>query len=168
MRIGSVTPQGGERGREGNDEPEHSAWERPTVAVAESATGGLVMGRIVRTPDSGAWFKGGVVAYHTTTKQSLLGVAPGPVVTERAVREMARGVRDLLNADVGIATSGVAGPESVEGQPVGTVFIGWSTTGSSDVLHVELEGDPDQIREQAVDLTFRQLERARVLLRAQI
>ncbi|HVR79633.1 MAG TPA: CinA family protein [Acidimicrobiia bacterium] len=166
MRIGLATPQRAQSGKEG-DEPETSAWERPTVAVAESATGGLVMGRIVRTPDSGAWFKGGVVAYHTTVKQSLLGVAPGPMVAERAVREMARGVRDLLDADIGIATSGVAGPESVEGQPVGTIYIGWSTTGPSDVLHVKLEGDPDQIREQAVDLTFRQMKRARALFRKQ-
>ena len=146
---------------------EHPGWKSPTVAVAESATGGLIMSRIVRTPDSGTWFKGGVVAYDATIKQSLLGVPPGPVVTEQAVCQMARGVRELLKADIGVATSGVAGPESVEGQPVGTVFIGWSASGTTNVLHVKLDGDPDQIREEAVDLAFRQVESARTLLRRQ-
>jgi nicotinamide-nucleotide amidase len=69
-----------------------------------------------------------------------------------------------LGADVGIATTGVAGPESVEGQPVGTVFIGWSSTGSSDVLCLKLDGSPDQIREQTIDLAYRQLEQVRALL----
>lgn len=143
------------------------SWDRPTVAVAESVTGGLVMGRIVRTPDTGGWFKGGVVAYHSGSKQDLLQVPPGRVVTARTAHQMARGVRKLLGADVGIATTGVAGPESVEGQPVGTVFIGWSSADNSDVLCVKLDGDPDEIREQTVDLACRQLEQVRALLREQ-
>ena len=130
----------------------------PTVAVAESCTGGLLMARIVATPTSGDWFIGGLVAYHAETKFDLLGVEPGPVVTARAAEQMAEGVRQLLRADVGISTTGVAGPETEEGVPVGTVFVGVADGGAVQSHRLRLEGDPDEIRERAVDFAVAQLQ----------
>jgi nicotinamide-nucleotide amidase len=94
-----------------------------TLAVAESCTGGLIASRLALVPGAGSVFQGGVVAYDAAVKRSLLGVAPGPVVNEAAAGEMAVGVRRLLGADVGYATSGVAGPDDAEGIPPGTVCL---------------------------------------------
>ena len=124
------------------------------VAVAESCTGGLVMARIVAMPGSGDWFVGGLVAYAAEVKFQVLGVAPGPVVTAEAAKQMASGVRRLLQADIGFATTGVAGPETEEGQPVGTVFIGSDIRGETAAHRHHLSGSPDDIRDQAVALVL--------------
>lgn len=105
------------------------------LAVAESLTGGLLASEFVAVPGSSRVFSGGVVAYDTALKRSVLGVdaellrARGPVDAEVA-RQMARGVRracavDGREADIGIATTGVAGPEPdpQTGQPPGTVWV---------------------------------------------
>jgi PncC family amidohydrolase len=133
-----------------------------TVAVAESCTGGLLSTRIVEIPGSGEWFKGGLVAYDAEVKHRLLGVTEEQVITPQAAREMANGVRELLDADIGVATTGVAGPESEEGQPVGTVFVGVSVDGVSRSISLALEGDPSTIREEAVEHALRQVLQARV------
>lgn len=131
---------------------------RPTVAVAESCTGGLLMARLVGIPESGDWFKGGLVAYHREVKFDLLGVDPGPVVTAPAAEQMAEGVRRLLGAEIGISTTGVAGPETEEGQPVGSVFVGVSDDAGLQSYHLQLDGVPDEIRAQAVDFALHRLE----------
>jgi nicotinamide-nucleotide amidase len=101
------------------------------LAVAESLTGGLVAARLTSVPGASTWFAGGIISYGEDVKQSLLGVSPGPVVSEGAAGEMALRVRDLLNADIGLSLTGVAGPTSQDGQPVGTVFVGLAlATGS--------------------------------------
>lgn len=94
------------------------------VAVAESLTAGLVSARLASVPGASAWLAGAVVCYGEDVKRELLGVGPGPVVSERAAKEMALGVARLLHAQVGLSLTGVAGPETQDGQPVGTVFIG--------------------------------------------
>ncbi|MCX3060493.1 CinA family protein [Streptomyces beihaiensis] len=99
-----------------------------TLAVAESLTGGLVAATLVEVPGASKAFRGSVTAYATELKHRLLGVdaellaAHGPVHPEVAL-EMADGVREALGADWGIATTGVAGPDPQDGQPVGTVFV---------------------------------------------
>ncbi len=75
---------------------------------------------------------------------------------------MAEGVRRRLNADVGIAVTGVAGPEEQEGQPVGTVFCGWAIGDEVDAVHVQLPGDRRRIREFAT-ITLLDLLRRRLL-----
>ena len=90
-----------------------------TVAVAESVTGGYVVGRLCAVPGAGDVVRGAIVAYDHGLKQTMLGLPEGPVVTEEAVLAMARGARERLGADVGLATTGVAGPEELEGRPVG-------------------------------------------------
>ena len=136
-----------------------------TVAVAESLTGGLVVSSIVSVPGSSAVLRGGVVAYATDVKAALLGVdetllsAHGPV-HPRVARQMADGVRrtlghDGLPADVGIATTGIAGPVSPDGQPVGTVHVAVSTPLGSRVESVQLAGDGAAIRAEAAALAVR-------------
>jgi nicotinamide-nucleotide amidase len=102
------------------------------LATAESCTGGLIASRITDIPGSSAYFLGGVVAYANQVKLDLLGVPPGMLaqfgaVSEQTVLEMARGVRSLLRADIGLSVSGIAGPGGgTPEKPVGTVWIGLS------------------------------------------
>jgi nicotinamide-nucleotide amidase len=130
-----------------------------TVGVAESLTGGLVAASLVAVPGASAVLRGAVVAYATDIKQSVLGVdatllaAHGPV-HPRVARQMAEGVRRALGdgaeqADVGIATTGIAGPVSPDGQPVGTVHLAVSTPLGSRVESLVLTGTRDEIRAEA-------------------
>jgi nicotinamide-nucleotide amidase len=121
-----------------------------TLGLAESLTGGLVGARITAVPGASRWFRGGIVSYASDVKRALLGVADGPVVSEAAVRDMATGACDRLGADVGLALSGVAGPDGQEGQPVGTVWIGSSLGGDVEAVRVVLPGDRELIRQFAV------------------
>jgi nicotinamide-nucleotide amidase len=132
-----------------------------TLAVAESLTGGLMAARLCSVPGASAHFRGGVVAYAPEVKFSLLGVPEGPVVTEAAAQAMAEGVRRTLGADVGLATTGVAGPSEEEGVPVGTVFVGLALGGSAESVRLRLPGDRERIRSfstiSAFDLLRRRL-----------
>ena len=100
-----------------------------TLAAAESLTGGLVLATLVSVPGASAAVRGGVVAYATDTKTSMLGVdrdlldRAGPV-DPHVVTAMATGVRERFGADWGIATTGVAGPDTQNGKAVGTVYLG--------------------------------------------
>ncbi|MFF4757520.1 CinA family protein [Streptomyces sp. NPDC001292] len=99
-----------------------------TVAVAESLTGGLVAAEITAVPGASKVFRGSVTAYATELKHRLLGVdatllAERGAVDPQVAAQMAAGVRKALEADWGIATTGVAGPDPQDGQPVGTVFV---------------------------------------------
>ena len=119
-----------------------------TMAVAESFTGGLVASRLVNVAGSSAWFKGGVVAYDSELKFGVLGVTRGPVVTADTARQMAEGVRRVSGSDVGLATTGVAGPEPQEDVPVGTVFLGLALPDQpSEAIELRLPGDRDRIRQ---------------------
>ncbi|MEA2590115.1 MAG: nicotinamide-nucleotide amidase, partial [Actinomycetota bacterium] len=120
-----------------------------SLAVAESVTGGLVASRLVDVPGSSAWFRGGVVAYDSEIKFDLLDVARGPVVSEEAAIQMARGVRARLGADVGLAVTGVAGPAEQDGQPVGTIWLGLAIGEDVDAVHLRLPGGRQQIRQFA-------------------
>lgn len=127
-----------------------------TVAVAESLTGGLVTAALTGVPGSSAVVRGGVVSYATDTKHSVLGVddfllrAGGPVQADVA-RQMAHGVRRLLRADFGLATTGVAGPDPQGLAPVGRVFIAVAWESGDDVRILSLNGSREQIRAATVD-----------------
>lgn len=123
-----------------------------TLAVAESVTGGLIASRIVSVAGASKWFRGGIVSYASEVKRELLGVGPGPVVSEEAAREMAVGVRDRLGSDVGLSVTGVAGPDTQDGQPVGTVFVGVADHDgvAAQQLAVLAGRDRDQIRQMSV------------------
>ncbi len=132
-----------------------------TVAVAESLTGGMLAARIVEVPGASAVFVGGVVAYATELKRDLLGVDArllaqrGPVDAEVA-RQLAAGVRHACaiggrDADLGIATTGVAGPDPQGGMPPGTVFVGVATDDGTRSIALELSGDRAAIRAATVE-----------------
>ncbi|MFH8932488.1 CinA family protein [Streptomyces griseosporeus] len=134
-----------------------------TVAVAESLTGGLVAAEITSVPGASQAFRGSVTAYATALKHELLGVDAGLLATRGAVdaqvaAQMAAGVRKALGADWGIATTGVAGPEPQDGQPVGTVFIAVDgpfgpdsgSAGGGKVEPLRLNGDRAEIRMESV------------------
>ncbi|MGW6061559.1 CinA family protein [Streptomyces sp. NPDC055189] len=99
-----------------------------TLAVAESLTGGLVAAEVTVVPGASRVFRGSVTAYATELKQQVLGV-DGTLLAERGAvdaevaLQMAAGVRKVMGADWGIATTGVAGPDPQDGQAVGTVFV---------------------------------------------
>ena len=111
-----------------------------TVAVAESLTGGLVLATLVSVPGASAVVRGGVVAYMTDVKTSVLGVDHDLLDLEGAVhpevaRQMARGVVALVGADYGVATTGVAGPDPQDGRPVGEVHV--AVVGPSGRTHTQ-------------------------------
>jgi PncC family amidohydrolase len=134
-----------------------------TVAVAESMTAGELATAIVDIPGSGDWFQGGVVAYDTETKYKILGVSRGPVVSASAAVEMACGAAALFNADIGIATTGCAGPEPMEDQPVGTLWIGFDIAGERFHRHVMVAGKhPPARRDHSIAAVF---DQANTLLR---
>jgi len=133
-----------------------------TLAVAESVTGGLVTARLTAVPGTSDVLKGGVVSYFSDVKYDLLDVPEGPVVSLEAAKAMADGVRKLLQADVGLGVTGVAGPEDQEGQPVGTVFCGWAIGDDVDAVRVQLPGDRRRVRDFAT-ITLLDLLRRRLL-----
>jgi len=138
-----------------------------TVGVAESLTGGLLVASLVTVPGASACVRGGIVAYDTALKTSLLGVDAaflaehGPV-QPKVARQMAEGVRDATavmgeRADVGVATTGIAGPTSPDGQPVGTVHIAVATALGTRFESLQLDGTRDEIRDQTVRRALRLL-----------
>jgi nicotinamide-nucleotide amidase len=144
------------------------------VAVAESLTGGLLSDAFVSVPGASGVFSGGVIVYDTALKHSVLGIdaelldRTGPVDSEVAMH-MAREVRRLcavprganeaaVPADIGIATTGVAGPDPdpQTGQPVGTVWLGISSALGERSVRLELDGERAQIRSATVAEALRE------------
>jgi nicotinamide-nucleotide amidase len=131
-----------------------------TLAVAESLTGGMLTSELIRPPGASDVVVGGVVAYDTALKQSILGVdgellaEHGPVHPEVA-RQMADRVRRVLAVDgrpaeLGLATTGVAGPTPQAGCAPGTVFVGIAVGDAVEVIELHLEGTRDQVRARTV------------------
>ena len=126
------------------------ASEGWTVGLAESVTGGLAASRLVNVPGASAWFRGSVVSYASQVKFDVLGVPEGPVVSEAAAMAMAEGARRVLGADVGLAITGVAGPDEQDGRPPGTVFVGLARPGREpESFGFTVPGDRDRVRQYA-------------------
>lgn len=140
---------------------------RLTIVAAESLTGGLLVSELIDTPGASATVLGGVVAYHTELKKTLLGVDAAILNVHGAVHpdvasQMAVRVREVLAvggtpADIGVATTGVAGPDSQDGYPVGTVFVAVAVGGDVRVLSLFLGGDRESIRRQVVELALAEI-----------
>ena len=141
-----------------------------SIAVAESLTGGLVVAELIGVPGASAAVRGGVVAYATPLKASLLGVDPMLLAERGAVdpevaRQMAVGVRDRSGVDGvaatwGVSTTGVAGPDPQDGQAVGTVFIGIANAHVAAVYGLHLHGDRAAIRRATVSELLARVHRA--------
>jgi PncC family amidohydrolase len=136
-----------------------------SVSTAESCTGGLVSHRITNVSGSSDYYKGGVIAYANEVKEKILHVAEktleekGAVSAECAL-EMAKGVRKLLGSDVGIATTGIAGPTGgTPDKPVGLVYIALAT---KDYVYHEkhiFHGDREENKREAADAALEMLRR---------
>ena len=140
------------------------AW---TVAAAESLTGGELTAELTRVPGASAVVAGGAVVYATELKHTLIGVdaellaTEGPVHPEVA-RQLAAGVRQRLAvagrpADLGVSTTGVAGPDPQGGRPVGTVFVGISSAAGTRAIELALGGTRAEIRHDTVQRAVSEL-----------
>lgn len=144
------------------------------VAVAESLTGGLVVAELTSVPGASVVVSGGIVAYDTAVKRSVLGVDADLLATEGAVhpevaRQMADRVRSVLAVDgraaeLGVATTGVAGPTDQDGKPPGTVFVGIAFGVEVETIELALRGSRPEIRaatvQAAIDAALARLARA--------
>ncbi len=132
-----------------------------SLGVAESLTGGLLCSRLVNVPGASSWFRGGVVSYASAVKRSVLGVPEGPVVSHEAACAMAEGARRVLDADVALSITGVAGPDEQDGQQPGTVFVGTAMPGRpAESRQLYVPGDRPRVREYATISALDVLRRA--------
>ena len=136
-----------------------------TLATAESMTGGLIATRLTEVPGSSRAFLGSVVSYANSVKQEILNVPEGPVISEQTVLSMAIGVCEALGADVSVAVTGVAGPDSQEGQEPGVVWIGTCVDGEAKAVEVRFPYNRTMARQLTV-ITALDILRRRLLERA--
>lgn len=128
---------------------------RLTVGAAESLTGGLLGVEFTKAAGASDVFLGSLVCYDAEMKHKVAGVpkeildGPGPV-SEEAAGALAEGAARVLGADLGLSTTGVAGPEPHDNEPVGTVFVGAALKGRTEVRKIRGYGDRDNIRALAV------------------
>ncbi|HSG44553.1 MAG TPA: CinA family protein [Anaerolineales bacterium] len=133
------------------------------LALAESCTGGLIGHRITNVPGSSEYFAGGIVAYSYEAKARLLNVSWDTLnsvgaVSSETVLEMAHGAKKLMDADVAVSVSGIAGPGGgTEEKPVGTVWVGLVANDGewSHVFH--FDGDRDQNKADSADAALQVL-----------
>lgn len=133
-----------------------------TVATAESLTAGMVAAALADVPGASSILQGGIVAYQISVKQKLLNVdaellARAGAVDARVAAAMADGARAAFSADIGVATTGVAGPSPHEGKPVGTVFTAISTASGTTTAEHHFSGGRDAIRAASRDAVLDEL-----------
>ena len=138
--------------------------EENYLALAESCTGGMVGAAITSLPGVSRWFRGGVVAYHNDLKTQALGVTEQLLqefgaVSEQCARSMSRGVRKVLSAELGLAVTGIAGPDgATEDKPVGLVYIALSDSERESCERFNFPGDRDADRIAAVEQALLMLD----------
>ena len=129
-----------------------------TVATAESLTGGQLAAAVSAAPESGDWYRGGIVAYHPEVKYELLGTPRGPVVTPETAETMARSAAELLGAECSVALTGVGGPGPDEGKPAGTVYLATCRADEGPLVeHFQFDGEPVAVMEQTICAALRAL-----------
>lgn len=136
-----------------------------TVATAESLTAGMVCSELGSIPGASGMLNGAVVAYRNSVKEDVLGVSgellsANGSVDANVARQMAQGVRRLTGASLAVSTTGVAGPEPHDGQPVGTIFIGLADEYGAWSQRYEIAGTRAEIRAQACRYALLQLHQA--------
>ena len=130
---------------------------RLTLAVAESCTGGLIGHRMTNVPGSSSYFLGGLISYANEAKERLLGVSHDTLdgfgaVSEQTAREMARGARRALGADVAVSVTGIAGPGgAMPGKPVGLTWIALSARDVDEARHFIWTGDREANKAQSAE-----------------
>ena len=129
-----------------------------TISTAESCTGGLIAKSLTDVPGASSVFWGGVISYDNSVKENVLGVKRETLMTLGAVSydtacQMAKGVKELLKTDIGISTTGIAGPGGgTPEKPVGTVYVGiaYGDTVEGFLLSIDSSLSRDEIRKRAV------------------
>ncbi|QMU96997.1 CinA family protein [Microbacterium esteraromaticum] len=122
------------------------------VAVAESLTSGALASAVGAGAEASTWFSGGVVAYLPEVKEWVLGFpADRDPTSAECAEQLARGARELLDADLCVSTTGVGGPDAEDGHPAGTVFLGWATRDGAGHRRLALDGEPDEVLEATVE-----------------
>ena len=136
-----------------------------TISVAESCTGGLIGSMITDVPGSSRYFLGGIIAYSNQSKMEILNVSSRTIeehgaVSDQTVREMAGGVKRLFNSHLGLAVTGIAGPEggSIE-KPVGTVFIGLAAEDRIFTAGYRFHGTRGEIKQETARMAIDYLRR---------
>ncbi len=135
-----------------------------TLGLAESCTGGLAGHRLTNVPGSSTYFLGGIVAYSNEAKERLLGVSHDTLVEHGAVSaetalEMARGARQALGSDVGLSTTGIAGPGgAMPGKPVGLVYIALSAREAERVERYVWDSDREGNKGLSVEAALTMLK----------
>ena len=133
-----------------------AALQGRTLVTAESCTGGGIGSALTAIPGSSAVYKGGVISYTNFVKENILHVDSGLLLRCGAVSEpvaaaMAQGVRELLDADVAVAVTGLAGPGGDgSDNPVGTVYIAYCDDQNQDVRRYHFDGAREEVRQQAI------------------
>ena len=128
-----------------------------TVAVAETTTGGLISARIVSVPGSSAYYERGVIAYSALSKREMLGIDERVMdtcgaVSAEAARAMAKGVRKVSGADLGLAETGIAGPiRGRSPKPIGTAYIALAGAEGVVCRDFRFDGERDAIRNAISD-----------------
>ena len=137
-----------------------TALEGKTLVTAESCTGGGIGAALTAVPGSSAIYKGGIISYTNWVKENLLQVSPSLLNTVGAVsapvaEAMAFGAKEALNADIAVAVTGLAGPGGDEyGNPVGTVFIGYSDANITFSEKFTFLGDREMVRLNAIQASL--------------
>lgn len=132
------------------------ALQGKTLVTAESCTGGGIGAALTSVSGSSAVFKGGIISYTNEVKNQVLGVDAKLLEEKGAVsapvaESMASGARTKLQADIAVSVTGLAGPGGDDyGNPVGTVYIGYSDVSKTEARHFLFHGDRESIRNQAI------------------
>ena len=133
------------------------------LALAESCTGGLIGNRITNVPGSSEYFLGGIVAYAYEAKAALLGVSWDTLntkgaVSQETVLEMARGARRILNTDIAVSVTGIAGPGGGTAEkPVGTTWIGLVAKEGEWTRLFQFSGNREQNKISSADAALQML-----------
>ena len=138
-----------------------SALKWKTLVTAESLTGGGIGAALTGVSGASAVYKGGIISYTNEVKHKQLGVPMEILhqygaVSEPVAKAMAEGARKTLEADVAVSVTGLAGPAGDDyGNPVGTVFVGYSDSNTTVVKHFRFSGDRESIRHQTIETALR-------------
>ena len=138
----------------------HLAEKNITVGAAESITGGMFASMFTSIPGSSKVFKGSIVSYSTVIKENLLDVGSDlvnsvGVISKECALKMAKSAKKLLGVDMAISFTGNAGPEAMEGKPIGLVYLGIAYQNKVNVYKLQLSGSRKEIREKCCEYAFR-------------
>lgn len=155
MTVEGAAPHGGARADRATT---HGVLARLVagrrIATAESCTAGRIASRLAGEVGASEFLLGGLVAYHEETKRALLHVTVPSVYSEEAAAQMAAGVCDLTGAELAVASTGLAGPEPLDGVTPGTVWIATRVDGATEVRIYRFDGTATEICERAADQAF--------------